>query len=294
MAKRREHFALDWIRGELLETLNNAREMLEAYVESNGDGSRMRACLTALHQVHGTLVMLELKGVTLLADNLERLAQAMWDGRVDDTDSASQTLMQGILELPGHIDEIRAGAADTTRGVLPLVNDILVILGEPPLAADAGVTRLTADQQTLDRFEGIDGVDKARKIRAAYQQVLLSVLKGEDIAGAVSMLGKVAQSLQRVCEGAPQELEWRAFGEFVESLKSHEGSLPSDVLKLLRRVDTEIRDLAREGSASLKKPVPTDLVEALLAAAERRGRRGEVISGIRREFGKAPEEPSMT
>ena len=134
MAKSREHFALDWIKGELLETLNDARQALEAYVESDRDQTRMRACLTGLHQVHGTLVMLELTGVTLLADHLERLAQQMLSGRVDDEHGAAQILMQGILELPGHLEEIQAGGSDSKRSVAKLVNEIRGHLGEEPLA----------------------------------------------------------------------------------------------------------------------------------------------------------------
>ena len=294
MAKSREHFALDWIRSELLETLNDARETLESYVESDRDSARMRACLTALHQVHGTLVMLELDGVALLADHLERLAQAMWDQKIEDEDSASQTLMQGILELPGHLEEVRSGAPDSTGPVLSLVNDVRRHLGEKPLPRKGDVSRLTADQQTLDRFDGIDGIDKARKIRAAYQQVLLSVLKGQDIQGAIAMLGKVSFSLQRVCEGAPQALQWQAFGEFVESLKGHTGPLPSDALKLLRRVDSEIRDLAKEGAAALRTPVSSQLVEQLLDAAQRRGHHSEQALRLREQLAEAPAEQGMT
>ena len=68
MPTSREHFALDWIKSDLLETLNEARISLDDYAEM-ADETRMRACLTGLHQVHGTLVMLELKGVTQLADH---------------------------------------------------------------------------------------------------------------------------------------------------------------------------------------------------------------------------------
>ena len=77
MASPREHFALDWIKSDLLETLNGARTALDDHAEQGGDVSRLRACLSGVHQVHGTLVMLELKGVTLLADHLEQLAQAL-------------------------------------------------------------------------------------------------------------------------------------------------------------------------------------------------------------------------
>ena len=91
MATAREHFALDWIKADLLETLNDARVALDDYAEQAGDETRMRACLTGLHQVHGTLVMLELKGVTQLADHLEQLAQAMLGGQVTDTAGAGHT-----------------------------------------------------------------------------------------------------------------------------------------------------------------------------------------------------------
>ena len=214
MANSREHFALDWIKGELLETLNDARQALEAFVESDRDETRMRACLTGLHQVHGTLVMLELSGVTLLADHLEQLAQKMLGAEVEDEPGASQVLMQGILELPGHLEEIQAGVPDSTRGVADLINEIRAHLGEAPLAFDSDVTSIArgASAESLDRFEEIDGAEKTRKIRAAYQQVLLSILKGEAIAGSVPMLGKVAKSLQKVCQGTPHEQQWQAFG----------------------------------------------------------------------------------
>ena len=109
MATAGEHFALDWIKGDLLETLNEARVALDDFAELGGDETRLRTCLTGLHQVHGTLVMLEFEGVTLLADYLEQLAQAMHDGRIDDMPAAGQVLMQGILELPGYLDDLQAG-----------------------------------------------------------------------------------------------------------------------------------------------------------------------------------------
>ncbi|MGE0625176.1 MAG: Hpt domain-containing protein [Pseudomonadales bacterium] len=292
MAKSREHFALDWIKGELLETLNDARQALEAFVESDRDQTRMRACLTGLHQVHGTLVMLELAGVTLLADHLERLAQQMHAGRIEDEHAAAQVLMQGILELPGHLDEIQSGGSDSPRTVSRLVNEIRAQLGEPPLAIASSVTSIarSASPASLSRFEDIDGAEKTRKIRAAYQQVLLSILKGEAIAGSVDMLTKVARSLQRVCEGTPHEQQWEAFAEFVASLARHEGPLDAASVKLLRRIDSEIRMLGQEGVDSLREPVSVDLVRQLLDAAEARGQDGEALSRLRESLDDAGDD----
>ena len=45
MASVREHFALDWIKSDLLETLNDARVALDDFAEQGGDETRLRACL---------------------------------------------------------------------------------------------------------------------------------------------------------------------------------------------------------------------------------------------------------
>lgn len=273
MAKGREHFALDWIKSELLETLNNSRQALEAYVESDRDETRMRVCLTGLHQVHGTLVMLELQGVSLLADHLERVAQELLNGAIEAESSAAQSLMQGILELPGHIDEIQRGLPDSVQPVTRLVNELRQHIGEAPLAPTGDYADITgaASEVAIKRFAGIDGVDKAKKIRGAYQQVLLSILKGEDVAGSVVMLSKVAQGLQRVCADTPHEAQWEAFGEFVSSLGNHEGPLDSAAVKLLRRVDSAMRELAQSGVEALRSEISLDLVRQLTDAAQQRG-----------------------
>ena len=112
MTESREHFALDWIKREIDETLKAARQALEAYAESDRDETKMRACLTYLHQVHGTLLMLELTGVTVLTDEMEQLAQAMLAGSVSNVDDAQQLLMQGILQLPAFLEEIQKGFPD--------------------------------------------------------------------------------------------------------------------------------------------------------------------------------------
>ena len=53
---------LNWVKQELDETLKQARQALEAYVEDPADSSLMRFCATYLHQVQGTLRMVELYG----------------------------------------------------------------------------------------------------------------------------------------------------------------------------------------------------------------------------------------
>ena len=281
MATAREHFALDWIKADLLETLNEAREALDDYAEQGGDETRLRACLTGLHQVHGTLVMLELKGVTQLADHLERLAEALLAGALLSESDACRALMQGILELPGYLDELQRGGRDSISTSMTLVNEIRDLLGMETLVDPAGVSlHEGASTEALSRFNAIDGAEKVSRIRSAYQNVLLSILKGEDRRAAVETLSKIATGLEKVTEGAPMERQWQAFGEFVSSLDQQTGVLESEAVKLLRRVDLEIKNLAQSGDAVLRRPVNTELVQQLLDAAVERDHRSAAVTEL--------------
>ena len=59
MSNQHDYVALDWVKDEIVETLKQARQALEAFVENPDDATRMRFCLTHIHQVHGTLQMVE-------------------------------------------------------------------------------------------------------------------------------------------------------------------------------------------------------------------------------------------
>ena len=60
MGDKRNYAALEWVIGEIGEALKDARQSLEAFVEDPGDTTRIRFCLTHIHQVLGSLKMIEL------------------------------------------------------------------------------------------------------------------------------------------------------------------------------------------------------------------------------------------
>lgn len=76
------HAALGWVKPELDETLRQARQEIEAFAEAPADTGRMRFCAGYLHQVQGTLRMLELYAPAMVAEELELLAQAVQSGAI--------------------------------------------------------------------------------------------------------------------------------------------------------------------------------------------------------------------
>src|SRR5699024_11206159 len=120
MVVRHDYLALDWVKGEIVETLNQAQHALEAYVESPEDSSQMRFCQAYLHQVRGTLQMVEFYGAALLAEEMEQLSQALLAGEIAESQQAAahEVLLKAMLQLPFYIEKIRASRRD-----LPLMLD---------------------------------------------------------------------------------------------------------------------------------------------------------------------------
>ena len=79
---------LGWIKPELDETLRQAREEIEAFAENPSDTARMRVCASHLHQVHGTLRMVELYAPAMVAEEMERLSLALLRGEAGERDEA--------------------------------------------------------------------------------------------------------------------------------------------------------------------------------------------------------------
>src|SRR3972149_11666802 len=91
---------LGWVKSEIDETLKQARLALEGFVENPADRSRLRFCITHLHQVVGTLLMVELDGAAFMAREVEALAEAVMEDKAPASQAALESLTRGILVPP--------------------------------------------------------------------------------------------------------------------------------------------------------------------------------------------------
>ncbi|WP_312366316.1 Hpt domain-containing protein [Stenotrophomonas sp.] len=123
------HAALGWVKPELDETLRQVRSEVEAYVEEPSDTGRMRFCAGYLHQVQGTLRMVELYAPAMVAEEMELLANAVREDAVPDREEACATLMRGTVLLPDYLERLQNGHRDIPIVLLPLLNEIRAARG---------------------------------------------------------------------------------------------------------------------------------------------------------------------
>ena len=279
---------LKWVKSEIDETLKQAQVSLEAYVEDTADESQMRFCINYLHQVHGTLQMVELHGAALAVEEMEKLSQAIFNDEVNNKDDAYETLMRGILQVPDYLEHLLAGNADMPVVLLPLLNDIRAARNEPLLSEGALFTpdlSVTAPISELsDTDETIDLASLASKLRHNYHLGLLSWFKNKNPKEGLQKIADVISSLtQAATSEEAKRVFWIANG-LVESLKDDGVETSAAVKMLMGHVDRQIKKIIDNGETALDDAPPAELEKNLLYYVATSTTLGEHTKEIKEAF----------
>ncbi|MBW4934851.1 Hpt domain-containing protein [Marinobacter sp. F4206] len=291
MGNHHDSIALDWVRGEIQDTLTQGQHALEAYVDNRDDTARLRFCLNYLHQVHGTLQMVELYGAALLTEEMEKLTQAVLNDTVANVDEAVEVLMQAILQLPQYLEHLASSQDDFPMVLLPLLNDLRAARGEALLSdtslfkPDLSRSRMQVSGKTSQRLQDPKVLGHIRKLRQMYQFALAGVVREEDLDAHFDYMQKVILRLTRLCQKTPRGELWKAASAFVETLQAHVNPVNAAVKSLLRELDSEIRRLTDEHADILQQPAPEALFKHLLYyVARARDLDTPQVSALRNEY----------
>ena len=294
MGDHHDYVALDWVKGEISDTLTQARQSLEAYVDSvqsgEQDDTRLRFCLNYIHQVHGTLTMVEFYGAALLAEEMEALTRALLEGSVANRDEALEVLMQSILQIPPYLEQVYRGRRDLPVVVMPVLNDLRAARGENLLSETSlftphlgsPVPAVIGDQ--LKPFRNPKLSAFLKKLRQMYQMALVGYIKGLKTEENLGYLLKVSERLKTLLEGTPAGLLWPVVSALLEGLATGGCKNTSTVRNLLRQVDAEIRCLIEEGETAVNRTVPEDLLKNLLYYVARSTDKGSLTEAIQAQY----------
>jgi len=260
---------LSWIKQELDETLKQAHQALESYVSDPADTNLMRFCATYLHQVQGTLRMVELYGAAMVVEEMEHLVQALLEDRVSQRDEAYGVLMRGIVQLPDYLERLQSGYKDIPIILLPLLNDLRACYGEklltesvlfsPNLGATLPPREPNAPVLPLQELRA-----GALKLRLSFQVALLKWFRDEGAQETLAKLQNVLDRLFALCSQDDARRLWWVAAAVTEAI--NDGGLEASVaVKLLfGRIDREIKQLAEFGEEALHATLTRELVKNLL------------------------------
>ncbi|WP_197482905.1 Hpt domain-containing protein, partial [Oleiphilus sp. HI0128] len=298
MGNNHDYIALDWVKGEIKQTLSQAQIALEAYVENKEDTPQITFCLNYIHQVHGTLQMVEFYGAALLAEEMEKLCQALIEDKVASLQEALEVLMDSLLQLENYLEHIQKGQRDLPVVLLPILNDLRALQGQPLLSdtslftPDLSAAAITPDIAHNQRMQDEQVIANLRKLRQMFQFSLAGVIRNQDLAENFSYLYKVVSRLEKFCQGTPiGKIWWVAVG-FLDAIRGDEEGISSATKQLLRELDHQIKLMIDEPQTILAKPLPTDLLKNLLYYVAKSAIDSQRIQELKASFSLAQALPS--
>ncbi len=280
---------LGWVKNEIDETLKQARLALDSFAENAGDTTRLRFCITHLHQVVGTLQMVELAGAAMLARETEALAEAILNGRTPASEPVFMLLRRAIITLSEYLEQLRQGRPDVPLRLAGLINELRgsrheepiaeVALFEPDLSVYPPRRKDLPEKPSEEDYRA-----GARRRRALYQAALLRWLRDNADRAALDELAQIVTQLEQGARfGAAGQLWWVAAG-FIETLAEQGPAATPAAKKLLGQIEQQIKRLADHGEASLIRDPADDLVKALLFHVAGTARGGARVAELKAAF----------
>ncbi|MDD1965098.1 Hpt domain-containing protein [Pseudomonas putida] len=296
MADRHDYVALEWVKGEIGETLKHARQALDAFVARPHDPSSLEVCLDFIHQVHGSLQIIEFYGAALFAEEIEQLALALQQGHVAQEAEAVQLLNQAMSQLPVYLDRVHSARRDLPLVVLPLLNDLRSARGESLLTETSlfapqllSIPELGAD--ALAERDSPELPAKLRKLRHTLQTALVGLLREQDVQTQLGYMSKVFTRLETLCKGAPLEPLWRIASALSETMADGNFTNSPALRSLFKDADKELKRLLEQGIAGINQPAPDELLKSLLFYIAKSDSQAQRMIDLKDDYGLAEALP---
>ncbi|RZU46995.1 chemosensory pili system protein ChpA (sensor histidine kinase/response regulator) [Fluviicoccus keumensis] len=245
MSNNHNFLALDWVKSEIEETLKQAQQSLEAHVNNESDASQLRFCLAYLHQIYGTLQMVEFHGAAMLAEEMEKLCLALVNGKVKNGKAAYDALVKSMLQLPAYLERLQVSKRDTPFVLLPAINELRLAHDEVPLSEIAlfqpdfsRVFSITAQTGATPTADGL------KKLRHLFQIGLLGVVRQQNQTESLETLQQALGLLGQVVGQKALQALWQVTQAMVEGLANRSIPLTPAVKLLLGEVEHELRKFA--------------------------------------------------
>ena len=268
MVDRHDYVALEWVKGDIAETLKQARSALDAYVETHDDDA-LNECLAGIHQVHGALQMVEFYGAALLAEEIEELALALQAGHVGQRDESIRLLQQALGQLPLYLDRVHSARRDLPLVVLPLLNDLRSargesLLSETSLFSPQLLSIEPLSEQALAQRATADLHEQLRQWRHLLQQALAGLLREDHGPSNLEDMARVFARLEALCQGAPLLPLWQVTSALVEGMLTGVVANSPALRSLLKASDKQLKRLLVQGINGINQPAPDELLKSLL------------------------------
>ena len=259
---------LEWLIGEIENSLQSAFNELEAFTQNNSDETKIRFCLGHLHQITGSFKILQCEGCILLVEEMEALTQGILDRQISNTNEACEILVQAIIKLPIYLRQILSSREDHPEALIILLNDLRAAQGRALVSEGVlfspNLTSFENTPQPEISANPVATADLVKRLRQVYQLSLIKLIKGEEKNKNCANLIKVLQRMQELSKGSWREKLWRIAQQILGLVSSREINFSIALKKLFRALDSQLKMQAKEAISNESSNPDLGLLKNLL------------------------------
>ncbi|WP_456406950.1 Hpt domain-containing protein [Thiolapillus sp.] len=292
-----DYATLRWVKEGMDETILLARQALEEYVGAGFKGDGIRVYLKHVHQLLGTLRMVQVYGAGMLVEEMERVARLLADGEITGSERTAESLMLGLVQLPPYLQRLEKGEPDIPLVLLPVLNDLRALRNISP------ASEIVLYAPNLDRLverepvvpgsgnQQLPGI--VRGIRNIYHKGLLLWYREHELEQGLNEVLRVLQKINAVAGTLRLRRLMDAAEALVVTLIDGEFTADAEVQQLFSRIDRVLKRLIEQGEEATVSDFPTDLLKSLLYFVSRSHSNNPVVQTVKRTADLANSFPDQ-
>ncbi len=279
-----------WVKDEIDESIKQARLSLEAFSTSTDDTSQMRMAVAFLHQVSGTLQIVELDGAARLVNELELVCEGLIDESIPAFEENLDTLSRGVLSLSTYISQLHAGYPDSIVALTDLVNEL-----RSTREADL-VSEFDLFNPELNIFPEISGVrptrlsdenfiSEASQARKQLLATMVSWFKLKDEKRSLNTILLLFTHLKNISRFDVTSQLWWVATALTEALR--DGGIDSsdnEVRRFFATLEQELKRIVINGESVLVKTPLEALLRRMLFLIGKATSRGPLVTEVVHAF----------
>lgn len=259
--------SLKMVHDELVATIEQSASRLEQFAQDRNNGELLQNCIEGIKQIRGTLSLIQMKGVDVLADELLNHILEITLGDDPTTSQRLDLLSASFFILPRYLEYCAQTSRSMAMLLIPHINDLKLARKVPPLPESfycpVDILKVSRKGKAIANLPE-DYNQLVRRLRHMYQTGLLNVLKNVQIKGSLGMMIRALDRLESISQGSNlSNLWWLASATF-SALVEKKMELTKTRRLLFSAIDREIKRFQFEGAAVLQRDIEPALQKELL------------------------------
>lgn len=258
--------SLKMVHDELVATIEQSASRLEQFAQDRNNGELLQNCIDGIKQIRGTLSLIQMKGVDVLADELLNHINDITLGDDPKTSQRLDLLSSSFFLLPRYLEYCAQTSRSMAMLLIPHINDLRLARKASPLPESyycpMEIIKVQRKGQAVNLPEDYNQL--VRRLRHMYQTGLLNVLKNVQIKASLGMMIRALERLESISQGSNlSNLWWMAAATF-SALVEKKMELTKTRRLLFSALDREIKRLQFEGASVLQRDIEPALQKELL------------------------------